>query len=104
MSQERIIENTNSVVKKIVNICKGKLKKFRKRTQRRDSNLYDINNFVVHNNTNKINVKKDVFNIPIPVFKELEDHFLNKNANEDSGKGYFNQEIIVSLLLLYSFV
>lgn len=104
MSQETIIDNNKAVVKKIVKICKGKLKKFKKRTQRRDSNLYDINNFVMHNNTNKINEKKDVFNIPIPIFIELADDFFNKNANEDSGKGYFNEEIPVSLFLLYSFV
>lgn len=95
INNEKIIENSDNVVKKIVKICKGKLKKFKKRAQRRDSNLYDINNFVVHNNSNKINERKDVFNIPIPVYKELADDFFSKNTYNDSSEGYFNEDLPV---------
>jgi hypothetical protein len=35
--------------------------------------LYDIDNFVVQNNIKKINQKKQFLNIPIPVYKELDD-------------------------------
>lgn len=101
LNQEKLIENSNAVVKKIVKICKGKLKKFKKRAQRRDSNLYDINNFVVQNNTNKINERKDVFDIPIPVFKEIsEDYYSNNHIPNDDycADNYFSDgETIVSL-------
>ena len=60
--------------------CRNKIKKIKKRTQKRDSNLYDINNFVVQNNSNKINEKKDYINIPIPVFKELEEDYYEIKA------------------------
>lgn len=104
LNQEKLIENSNAVVKKIVKICKGKLKKFKKRAQRRDSNLYDINNFVVQNNTNKINERKDVFDIPIPVFKEVPNDYYNhdnKAIKENCGEYFLSEgEMIVSLFIL----
>ncbi len=88
-------ENSNSVVKRIVKNIKGKMKKIKKRTQRRDSNLYDINNFVVQNNSNKINERKDIFNIPIPVFTELEKNFyeITQNIEEQSYSNENNVKI-----------
>ena len=72
--------------KKNSKLIKTKIKKIKKRTQKRDSNLYDINNFVVQNNSNKINEKKDYINIPIPVFRELEEDFYNfKEEMKDLG-------------------
>ena len=52
-----------------------KIKKIKKRSQRKDTDLYDINNFVVQNNTNKINEKKNLFEIPIPVYQEIQENF-----------------------------
>lgn len=75
IKDKKLLENSNTVVKRIVKNLKGKIKKIKKRTQRRDSNLYDINNFVVQNNANKINERKDIFDIPIPVYRELEENF-----------------------------
>lgn len=77
--KKMLLENSNTVIKKIVKSFRGKLKKMKKRSQKRDSSLYDINNFVVQNNTNKINERKEFFNIPIPVFKELDEDFYNFN-------------------------
>lgn len=68
--------------KKNNKILRTKIKKIKKRTQKRDSNLYDINNFVVQNNSNKINEKKEYINIPIPVFTELEDDYYSLEDNE----------------------
>jgi len=91
LNQEKLVENSNAAVKKIVKIYKRKINKFKKRTPRRDSNLYDINNFVVQNNSNKINERKDVFDIPIPVFKELADDFyLDFIDNNDKNSGKAN--------------
>ena len=71
----------NQILKKEIKFNKSKIKKIKKRCQKRDSNLYDINNFVVQNNSNKINEKKDFFDIPIPIFKELDENFY-ENCNE----------------------
>ena len=76
-------------------MLRTKLKKINKRSQRRDSNLYDINNFVVQNNTNKINEKKNIINIPIPVYKELEENYFTKLPDEeDSRELKLNSDII----------
>lgn len=64
-------------------LIRMKIKKIKKRSHKRDSNLYDINNFVVQNNSNKINEKKDFINIPIPVFRELEDNFYTLDEPEE---------------------
>lgn len=86
--------------KKNLKMNRIKIKKIKKRTQKRDSNLYDINNFVVQNNTNKINEKKDFVNIPIPVFRELEDNYYQQNEfdeqknNLDLNSDFLNNDVI----------
>lgn len=85
ISKENISEENgkinNQFLKKEIKFNKSKIKKIKKRCQKRDSNLYDINNFVVQNNSNKINEKKDFFDIPIPIYKELDENFY-ENCNE----------------------
>ena len=87
--------NEENLNKKLCKILKTKIKKIKKRSQRRDSNLYDINNFVVQNNTNKINEKKDFKNIPIPVYRELEeDYYATLPDEEESRDLELNSDII----------
>jgi hypothetical protein len=52
------------------------VKKRKKHYQKRNSSLFDLNNFIVQNNHIKnIQPKNDFVNIPIPIYKELEDEF-----------------------------
>ena len=57
---------------------------------------------MVQNNTNKINERKDIFNIPIPVFRELENYFYQpceENCNET-----YKNEINVNIFFSSFFV
>ena len=52
---------------------------------KRNSNIYDINNFVVQSSSKKINERREIINIPIPVFSEVSEYFYDvpNVANED---------------------
>ena len=82
-------------------LMRNKIKKIKKRTQKRDSNLYDINNFVVQNNSNKINEKKDYINIPIPVFKELQEDFYE--IKEELNDLELNSDTIFNVVFNFKF-
>jgi hypothetical protein len=94
--EENKINKSTNLINKINKNKKNKfenkiftniINKIKKKTQRKNSNLYDINNFVVNSNSNKINEKKEYINIPIPVFRELEDDFyLIKNEKKVNKK------------------
>ena len=98
------VENKIKTIKKISNaqnkiISKDKDKKplKQKRKQiKRNSNIYDINNFVVQCNSKKINERREIINIPIPVFSELPDNFYQ--IPEDNLEG---SDDVINNLLIY---
>jgi hypothetical protein len=45
----------------------------KKKVVKKPPGLYDIDNFVVQNGVKRITQKKEILNIPIPVFLELND-------------------------------
>ena len=52
-----------------------------KKKKRYPSNLFDIDNFIVHSSS-KINDKSKILNIPIPKYSLIEDDFYNINSFE----------------------
>jgi hypothetical protein len=55
----------------------------------KDSKIFDINNFIVHQTNLKINEKKEFLNIPIPVYKRIEVNYDDYLNNID----YNNEEV-----------
>ena len=82
---DNVINNNNNLSKS------SNINKSKKKTQRKNSDLYDINNFVVQNNSNKINEKKEFINIPIPVYRELEDNFYSINLIQEKDNNEYHK-------------
>lgn len=77
------------------------MKKRKKHYQKRNSSLFDLNNFIVHNNHIKnIQPKNDFVNIPIPIYKELEEEFYEGDDSlGDKFSQYQNHKMDVILFL-----
>jgi AAA15 family ATPase/GTPase len=56
----------------------------KKKSIKKPPGLYDIDNFVVQNNVKKIQQKKQMLNIPIPIYKEFDKNLLENDINSDS--------------------
>jgi len=56
------------------------------KSPKKDSNIYDINNFVVQNFSSKIIPKKEIFKIPTPIFQELPHDFYCVKTAKKSNK------------------
>jgi len=54
------------------------------KSPKKDSNIYDINNFVVQNFISKIIPKEDIFKIQVPIYQELPDDFYKTNKFNSS--------------------
>jgi hypothetical protein len=52
------------------------------KSPRKDSNIYDINNFVVQNFSSKIVPKNEICKILTPIFQELPEDFYIKNSKK----------------------
>ena len=61
-----------------------KLHTKKKKIVKKSNNLYDINNFVIQNNVKKIDQRKQMLNIPIPVYNELNDDYFNEGIESES--------------------
>ena len=94
------VSNNNSFEsKKKLSKTDRDVKKRKKNYQKRNSSVFDLNNFIVQNNSFKnIQPKNDFVNIPIPIFKELEDEFYEEDeSNEDKFRQFQNTEGYVIL-------
>lgn len=75
----KYIQSLTNKKKKIEN---KKIKK-KKSYQKRTSNIFDLNNFIVQDTSNVIKPKYQHVNIPIPVYKELDESFYQEEIDDN---------------------
>jgi hypothetical protein len=71
-----------SHVNRSTKIKNKKIKK-KKSYQKRTSNIFDLNNFIVQNSSNIIRPKYQHVNIPIPVYKEIKESFYEEDIRNN---------------------